>query len=354
MGADFEQFSRGMPVAVGEIDGELKRLWDAGEGVATRASLVNLVLYSDGPGSLERNTELISRLVREHACRAIVIEGRPGGTGSRAEAWISAHCHMARTGEKQVCCEQISFVLHGDVRALIPNTVFAHLDSDLPLVLWWQGSFPGSIDSQLWRWVDRLLFDSVGWDDPGRQIGLLREIIRVTGSRLVPCDLNWTRVLHFRLALAQLFNHPAALRRIGGIERIAVTHAGSHRSTALLLVGFLALRLGWKPAGGTGGDGELEFSVGEGGRAVKLELNRTEGPPISRVRLEFGDGSLDVTRAVGSPHLGASLQVAGCGPIETVLPAGKDGPAELLGEELMRDGRHRVYPSVLRSIESWM
>ncbi len=74
MPAVTETYSLGMPVEIGKIDHELKKLWRESEGAATRASLMNLAVYSEEPGSLNSNTQLMARITEDHACRAIVIE----------------------------------------------------------------------------------------------------------------------------------------------------------------------------------------------------------------------------------------------------------------------------------------
>ena len=52
MPAVTENFAAGLSVEVGQIARELKKLWDAGDGVMTRASLINLAVYSEAPDSL--------------------------------------------------------------------------------------------------------------------------------------------------------------------------------------------------------------------------------------------------------------------------------------------------------------
>src|SRR6266581_598292 len=101
MAATVENYSPGLPVEIGTIEKELKKLWEQNQG-ATRASLVNLALYSEAPDSLPANTKLISELTEDLACRAIVIGADPAAQENRAEAWISAHCHVNRAGSKQI------------------------------------------------------------------------------------------------------------------------------------------------------------------------------------------------------------------------------------------------------------
>ncbi len=83
MPAVAENYSLGQPVEIGKIHKELKKLWQEGEGAMTRASLINLAIYSEKPGSLERNTQLIVRITENHACRALVIGANRKSNGSK-------------------------------------------------------------------------------------------------------------------------------------------------------------------------------------------------------------------------------------------------------------------------------
>src|SRR5713101_4428305 len=71
MPAIAEIYSLGLQVEIGKIDKELKKLWAESEGSMTRASLINLAVYSEAPGSLERNTQIIAKIAENHACLAI-------------------------------------------------------------------------------------------------------------------------------------------------------------------------------------------------------------------------------------------------------------------------------------------
>ncbi len=173
MPAAAETYSLGAPVEIGKIEQELKKLWRDGEGAMTRASLMNLAVYSEEPGSLQNNTQLMARITENHACRAIVIEADCDAGDDHVSAWISAHCHVSSVGSKQVCSEQISFLLKGGCTTQLPSIVLSNLDSDLPLCLWWQEEFREPMDPQLWTWVDRVIYDSHGWSDFRSQTRLL-------------------------------------------------------------------------------------------------------------------------------------------------------------------------------------
>src|SRR6185436_18796844 len=102
MPAATESVAVGMPVEVGDIPRELKKL-NAEDSGRTRASLINLAVYSEAPDSLGKNTAIISQLTENHACRAIVIAADPKAKESGVQAWISAHCHVGHAGRKQIC-----------------------------------------------------------------------------------------------------------------------------------------------------------------------------------------------------------------------------------------------------------
>ena len=122
-------------------------------------------------------------------------------------------------GAKQICSEQISFLLKGGCTALLPSIVFSHLDSDLPFYLWWQEEFRDPMDPQLWTWVDRVIYDSQHWKDFRAQMGLLESAEQEANQRIVLCDLNWTRLDNVRFALAQFFDHPASRHHFAKINK---------------------------------------------------------------------------------------------------------------------------------------
>src|SRR5256714_14298357 len=231
MVATAETFSPGIPVEIGKIDRELKKLWAQDGGAKTRASLMNLAVYSEAPGSLPVNTKMISEITEDHACRAIVIGADPGAAENRVEAWINVHCHVSRAGSKQVCSEQLSFLLEGPSARLLPNIVFSQLDSDLPLYLWWQGEFSDPMDPQLWAWVDRVIYDSQRWKDFRTAMQRVETAQAEAKQRIVLCDLNWARLMQIRLALAQFVANPASRQQLEEIDRVEIDFAPDFRST---------------------------------------------------------------------------------------------------------------------------
>lgn len=350
MPAAAENYSLGLAVEISKIDRELKKLWAESAGAMTRASLINLAVYSEASGSLERNTQLIARIAQNHACRAIVIGANPAAKENRVEAWISAHCHVSKAGGKQICSEQLSFLLEGPCASLLPSIVFSHLDSDLPLHLWWQGEFHDPMDPQLWAWVDRLMYDSHDWKDFDTQMRLVETAQEEAKQRVVLCDLNWTRLDKLRVAVAQFFDHPASHHHFDEIESAQIDFAPDFRSTAVLLAGWLGAQLNWR-AEPTKNANEFAFTDSQD-RKIDIVLSERAGEPVSRIVLSSGGIEFVVAHAKGADlfEVWRGKREEKCA--RQMMPAGSNDPVVLMSDELMRGGPHRVYLRAFNCVRS--
>lgn len=337
----------GIPVPIGGIERELGRLWEESGESKTRASLINLAVYSENPGAIDANTGIIRDIAGEHAMRAILVEADPLAEGSSGEAWISMHCYPRGAKGGSVCSEQVSFRLAGEAARSLQSVVFSHLDSDLPLALWWQAPFRAPVDGKLWRWVDRLIFDSRHWKDPAGQFALVAGIAGLAEARTVLCDLNWARSLPVRQALAGIFDAPGCLAELTGINALSVTHAPGHRTTALLLVGWLADRLGWiaSPGGGTHPFRDAE------GNGITLELREAEGASIGHLGLTSGKCTFDLRREPGTDHYATTACGAELPPTGRMVRAPREETKEILLAELARGGRHPLYTRAVKAVE---
>jgi glucose-6-phosphate dehydrogenase assembly protein OpcA len=349
MPATAENYSPGLSVEVAKIDQELKKLWAQNDGALTRASLINLAVYSEAPGSLEKNTQLISKVAQDHACRALVIGADRNANENRVEAWISAHCHVS-AGTKQICSEQLSFLLEGPCANLLPSIVFSHLDSDLPLHLWWQGEFHDPMDPQLWAWVDRLIYDSHDWTNFDTQMRLVETAQHEAKERVVLCDLNWTRVDKLRFAVAQFFDHPASHHHFKTIESARIDFAPGFRSAAVLLAGWLGAQLNCKIE--TAKRGNSFTFADTNGRKIAIALNQSDGEPISRIVLTSKGIEFIVSHAKGADLLEVWRGKAGEKCARQLMPAGNNDPVRLVSDELNRGGPHRVYLHALNCVRA--
>lgn len=334
----------GLPVEIGRIDKELGRLWESSADTKSRASLINFVVHSSDASSLRADTELISEIAGSHACRAILILADPGAANSSARAWINAHCHPAGKNGREICSEQITFLLDGEAANALPNIVFSHLDSDLPLCLWWKGDLPEPLDEKLWAWVDRLIYDSAGWSLPAHQFSIVRHLSARDMTGAVLCDLNWTRLHAWRYALAGLFDHAAAFPRLSQVASLEIQGARGSRTAALLLLGWFADRLDWTIDPGSG---SIRSAAG---REIPFDHLENGGHGVSKVVIACDGARFEIELPAGGDFFEATIHAPGIPETRQLFPAPKSGLSNTILAELSRAGRHPLYIKSLEKI----
>jgi glucose-6-phosphate dehydrogenase assembly protein OpcA len=326
----------GKEVSISQIDHELHALWEQDEA-RTNASLVNLVVYTEKSGGLLENSRIINNLTRDNACRAILVEIDRDEEAS-LRAWITAHCHLSQ-GEKSVCCEQISFRLTGRVTGRFRNTVFSHLNSDLPLIFWWQGELSDVFTERLASVMDRLIVDSSLWADSLASFAKIQEAIE-TNPTLVIQDLAWTRCWQYRVGIAGLFDDAVAQTILGDIDTIRIRHSPSNKNTALQMLAWLAVQAGWSHAG------ELMFETKNGGRIEAFVESDKESAPMGLVELSSQKTVVRVSQEKDSTHLLKEI-VSGEYRVSSLSPSDPEEPAELVGQQLSRGGKNSLFLKIL-------
>ena len=342
----------GREVPIGSIDKELRKLW-AEDQARTNASLINLAVCSEKPDGLVENSALMRELTREHACRALLIGIDREAAETSIRAWITAHCHLSH-GHKSVCCEQLSFALTGRATGRLRNTVFAHLNSDLPLILWWQGELSPIFEERLYSLLDRFVFDSSEWvADPAASFRRLGEALE-NSDALVIQDLEWTRSFQMRVSIAALFDEPQAQAMLDGVEAVEIRHHPRHRNAALQLLAWIAVQAGWGEGSELAlGDerrngGRQSFSFEQaGGSALTATLIADEGAaPLEAVAIRGGEACVEVRMAEDREHLVRRFECPGH-RTESISPADRGSAPALLGEQLSRGGRNSLFRKVL-------
>jgi glucose-6-phosphate dehydrogenase assembly protein OpcA len=119
---------------------------------------------------------------------------------------------------------------------------------------------------------------------------------------------------------------------------VTITHAPGFRFTAQLLIGWLASRLNWQEIAGE----QTAFTTAEGTR-VTIVLSEQAGAPISECVIKATGATFRFGREEKSDFLHADIEFADGRKLSSLLPAGRDGSAELVNEELVRGGRNLVY-----------
>jgi len=331
-----------------------------------RASVLNLVVYAEREVHARRAARTVAELAIRHPSRAIVLLGDRDREGVLAS--VQLHCHVPQAdGERPVLYEQILARVRGDFDERVASVVIPLLVPDLPVFLWWTGTPPSEARrlDDLARLADRFIVDSADFARPDRT---LPEVAGLRRLGVGISDLNWARLTHWRELIAQFFDVPAWRPFLDGITGIRAGFAvdmdgrAIHPSQALLLLGWLASRLGWRPV-------EALAPAEAGGLLFRMQ--RADGAPIMvrlRPRFERGLDAGDVSgvriqaavgretaefvvkRAPDERHATASAIVDGVVRAERVVPLPALGIRELLGEELSIAGNDHVYEAALGTL----
>ena len=213
-----------------------------------RAAVLNVVVHATRRVHAERAARVIAELGARHPSRAILLfpgEG-PAGDGVRLTA------HEQATGGGQVCYEQIVVRTSAWSAHQLRSIVAPLLVPDLPVFVWWTGTPPlGSpLFGVIAELADRLIVDSEDFARPQETLPQLLALLRDRTIALT--DLNWTRLTAWRELLAQFFDVPESrpfLDAVGGLRvgfAVGLDGREIHPSQALLLLGWMAGRLGWR------------------------------------------------------------------------------------------------------------
>ena len=338
----------GQEVPISRIDNALRELWSAEDTSKTRASLMNFAIYSEDPRSLETNTRLLSEITQQTACRSLLILNEPNGQKPTARAWVTAHCQFY-DGKRRVCCEQLSFVLESGSADTIRNLVFAHLDSDLPLTVWWQGELTDRLDERFYSVIDSLIVDSSQWAAPGAS---LRKVLAARSgrtARFTLSDLTWMRSRCLRLALAAAFQDSMLLAELPNMSGLKITHGKGHRLCALMFAAWVGTQLECRLASGSAvrferyGGTTIEVSLVEGEKDCPLQSVELSGPNASISICRDPQTCLIRTQMDHSHHQRDEVQPSG---------TGDDGA--LIADQMGRLGGTTLYFEMLPLLQAML
>lgn len=363
------------PAEVGSLEDELSGLWRAAaedpetEHPVVRASVLTLIAFVESEEEGRETFELVSHVISQNPCRAILLVAEPKERPEGISAWISGQCHLPPSGARQVCCEQIYIRARGEAVKGLDNVVIPLIIPELPVYLWWRaGRFapPGFLD-QVLRITNRVLVDSRRFEEPevdlatlARQVGRFRDTDGMAFS-----DLNWARLTPCRELIAQSFDLAEAASYLSDLAEVSLEwqqdpKAENSRTTrALLLTAWLASCLGWRPVSriipSTNPSRVLEFR--REGKPVRVEwiARPKAGKPSPPFRVTLKTGStpaakFSVTEASQAGIVRTRAEMPGHSPIERTVRHLAMGEVELVNEELKFPERDRIYEDVLKLI----
>jgi glucose-6-phosphate dehydrogenase assembly protein OpcA len=215
------------------------------------ARVLNLVVIADR----EWKGEIINRLERVgryHASRTILCTVSDRHSGLDAHIVLSSE---STAGGVSIMREWVELDLGEDAVSRIDTILDALLVSELQTVLWSPHSRDEAVEALL-DMIDVILIDTdeaANFDGPAAALARSWEL----QDRTYVVDLAWLRTTPWRERLAAAFDDPSRRGELPALASVAVRHGPDSLTSALLLSGWLASRLGWHPhplvatAGGT-------------------------------------------------------------------------------------------------------
>ena len=352
-----------LPLDARLIEAGLDRLWQmAAEGtpggVVHTSSLTLLVVLADEAAAV-REQEVLAQVGPAHPCRAILLVL----DGSEPRARLGAYCRPPRSGRPPTCWEEIR--LEGSQAALqqVLSTAALLVLPNLPVQVWWSGNpdLEGPLYRRLVEIGDRLIVDSGQFLNPLASLARYSYRSEEEHGTVGFVDLAWRRLEPWRLLTAQFFDEPGNRVFLNDVESVEIGYEQpsngppSGFAAALLLVGWLASRLGWTPPPGPHAGKIRDLVFDDGGHDIRVRLRSypTVEPLAGLVSLELRASHDDESALYAIERRGACAttvaEVSGARR-EAQVPLPTAGQAELLQRELAGFGRDRIYEDALQVV----
>jgi glucose-6-phosphate dehydrogenase assembly protein OpcA len=262
------------PGAIEAAVRELVKQRHGENGGLAPARALNMVVFVESRFGAEIANRL-ERVGRYHASRLVVLSYDPERTRLDARAVVSTDTEPGE-GELGLLRERVRVEIgerHLDDLVTIVDPLVV---TDLTTLLWSPHGHKEAVD-ELLELAQTVLVDSL--DDPSwrEAVGRACELRR----RAYVVDLAWLRSTPWRERVAAAFDSERMRAELEAIETVAVRHHPDSTVAAMLLVGWLASRLGWDVSQLTLSGDALTGSARADGRSVAIRL---EQAPEQEVR----------------------------------------------------------------------
>ena len=332
-----------------------------------RAHVMNLVVRAPDAQSVDRAAEIVGQLANTYPSRIFVIVAQPEAGEASLDASVTAFRLLLPSAQEMVCLEQVRLRAQGATARHLASIVVPLFIPDLPVFLWWIGEPPEEEESLLGV-TQRLIVDSTGFQQPLPQLAKLYRILSGQMSAqggAALSDFTWARLTPWRELVAQFFDGPEVLPYLFHLNRVHIEYATdpggvAHAAPSLLLLGWLAAKLHWRP-------GELETRAH--GRDYRLAFSADQGPVhaevVPRARAgetgltgellsvelvattEAGEATFAVTRTQDNEHAMTRTKLHGLREVTRTLPLERLSLVYLLHKELSILGNDHAFEESL-------
>jgi len=365
-------FSPEKGVDVDKIEKELASMWsstsdpkdESGQASVIRCCALNLIVYTTPTDDRNQLEELLSQVNDQHPGRVLILVADRETETSGLEAYVSMRCRVLGGTGKQICGEQVTIQARGALVDTAATAVAPLLFPDVPVYLWWKDipHYEDKLFDRMAQMADRIVIDSAAFDHPYDDLVRLKEMVSDKSRRLHVSDLNWGRLTSWRTLLASFWDVPTYRPLLDKIDRVTVRYRPSSEApseigtTALLLAGWLAARLGWElvPNGVRLKEGNAEYALRAGDRQIVLSLVRDQAAERTdrmissvTVAVEKEAASFSVALRANGTKLETEASIGREHSLGRVLGYERRSDAERLSRELTFLSRDTIYEEAM-------
>jgi glucose-6-phosphate dehydrogenase assembly protein OpcA len=299
------------------------------------ARVLNLIGIVDQEwrGEVQNRLESVGRY---HASRTVLLVYDENRTALDAVAMVSAPSDP-KPGEIVGLEERVELAIGPRHLKRLETIVDPLLVPDLMTLVWTPHGHDAAIDA-LVGLAQVVLIDTVTSPEPRAALQRSHELL----DQAYVVDLAWVRSMPWRERIAATFDPPNWRPLLAEIDTMTVRFHAESTTTAVLLLGWLATRLGWELPSPFEVEGGLLCSrAWREGREIALRLEPAEQdvPGLAGVTLEAGGNVLSLDRGPGG--LAAKRYTAEGRESSWVVLGASRGEAGILGEgirqALLRD-----------------
>ena len=340
-------FEEARPAAIEQTLERQRREDERATGPLVRASVANLVVVTADRGRGQQALATVEALGGRAPSRCVVLVAKPPEGKPGVRAWARVVHRRPGVGPELVW-EEVVVQTNVHPRHLTA-VVLPLLLPELPVFTWWTGTppFDEEVFEELASVSDRLVVDSATFSEPLG--GLVRLAQAAPGLHPALSDAAWGRLTPWRELLAAPFNGPpfrGAWDRVTAVRVDAVEPAAG-----LLLVGWLASRLGWGLTRAEAREDELlgwyDLEHGSCEARVATVIGSSS---LTRVELECASDVGPATVRVQSPPgflVGTVAAPGHAGRRHVGVGDGTTGELAGLAAELQVFGRDRIFEEAL-------
>jgi glucose-6-phosphate dehydrogenase assembly protein OpcA len=287
------QLSAAKGIDVGKIEKELAAMWKPADGSkegssesgVTRACALNLLVYSSVTDDRTEMEEVLDAVCEQNPSRTLWLMADREAAEAKLDAYVSTRCRMLGAGVRQICGEQVTIEAAGSALQNVGSAISPLLVPDVPVFLWWKDipHYEDDLFNRMTAMSDRIVIDSAFFDHPYDDMRRLAQIIREREPLMTVSDLNWGRLTAWRMLMASFWDVPDYLPYLEKIDSITVEYdppdvaPDQIAPKALLVVGWLASRLGWSFQGKDESEEGASFKLQANGRDLNILMRPSNG-----------------------------------------------------------------------------